>query len=749
MLPNSIRNLRRWLPFVNQERPKTARKRSLTLGIDLLENRLVPTVSAFFDPTVGTLQVTIDEDASNGQNVNVAAVNGWTKMVSDGAAVAIDTPLGTKGIRAKDIRSISINGSSLDNRFDLRRVGPTTFPRLDRPIELHGGAGSDTLIGTQFSDRIWGDDGSDVLFGQGGNDWLNGGSGQDTIEGNNGDDHFESIDGERDLTNGGPGGNTETSDSQDDLIGFLPHGLRGEYFADGSFDTLGTTRTDPTINFNWGQESPYTGEHMPSRWTDNLNQSWYVHYSVRWTGRVVPLYSETYTFHLTVDDGAMLWINEQRIISTWKDQGATTYTGQIEMESGQPANIKLLYYNGWFGATANVRWSSASQAKEIIPTSRLLPPASEAPVTTAAVPTLTGRVKTQTIALADSVNYARRGGWGDRPNTILAPLANGGYKLGWTDTSGTAHITTLDSNQQLVGTEITLPGLDLRGLVAHDDGYVGVMAARNSHQMVVLRLDPDGKQVFETVLTGVNPDPTKSTHLDKLWTYRGRFITTGTQYAVHFAHIEPTGHQGGYYATLDFTGKKLRENGWTVSHSLDQRLLYHQGQFFSMSLGDVYPKGFHFENRTLGRGKVIYPSKDQLTQWNPENANLGSMVSAGKNIGVVVASKNGTSKELFYLLIDTEGRILKTTRLTNTPTLNESTVRLIPYGKNLLVAWQVSPTRTKVAVINYNCKLLNTPVVINQPLPGNDELVAFPNGDVGWLVAKHAESTMSMVRIRL
>ncbi len=211
----------------------------------------------------------------------------------------------------------------------------------------------------------------------------------------------------------------------------------------------------------------------------------------------------------------------------------------------------------------------------------------------------------------------------------------------------------------------------------------------------------------------------------------------------------PTDTRGGYYAVIDFTGNKLVENGWTVSHSLDQRLLYHQGQFFSMSLGDVYPKGFHFENRTLGRGKVIYPAKDEIGQWNPGDANLGSMVSAGKNIGVVVASKDGTSKDLFYLLVDTEGRILKTTRLTRTSNINESLVRLIPYGNNLLLAWQEKPNQTKVAIINYDGKILNRPVIVNQPLPGNDELVSFPNGDVGWLVAKDHEKMVTLVRIRV
>ncbi len=370
MWPNCIRNWRRC-----QNQRKATRARSSCLRMDSLENRLVPAVSAYFDPMVGCLQVTIDEDASTGQNVRIAAAAGWSRIYSDQALVPITTPSGTAKIPARLIRSIEINGSSLDNGINLSGVWARPFARLDGPIEIRSGAGSDTVTGSQLDDRIWGQDGDDVLSGLGGNDWLNGGSGKDTINGEDGDDFIDSNDGEPDILDGGQGENVDLSDSLDNLSNFLPHGLRGEYFADSAFDQLGTTRTDPTINFNWGQaQPPYTGDPMPTLWTDNLNQSWYVHYTVRWLGRVVPKFSETYTFHLTVDDGAMLWVNDRLIISAWKDQGPTAYTGEIDLTAGEPANIKLLYYNSWFGATVKLRWSSTSQNEEFIPTSQLLRP---------------------------------------------------------------------------------------------------------------------------------------------------------------------------------------------------------------------------------------------------------------------------------------------------------------------------------------------------------------------------------------
>src|SRR5687768_8106765 len=66
-------------------------------------------------------------------------------------------------------------------------------------------------------------------------------------------------------------------------------GLRGEYFDNRDFTALKLTRVDPSINFAWGTGSP-----APAVGADT--------FSVRWTGRVSPRYSETYRFYTTSDD---------------------------------------------------------------------------------------------------------------------------------------------------------------------------------------------------------------------------------------------------------------------------------------------------------------------------------------------------------------------------------------------------------------------------------------------------------------
>src|SRR5262245_7606893 len=77
-----------------------------------------------------------------------------------------------------------------------------------------------------------------------------------------------------------------------------PSGLRGDYFGDPNLANLAFSRIDPIISFNW-----QTTAAGPGVGPDN--------FSVRWTGQVIPRYSETYTFYTRSDDGVRLWVNGQ------------------------------------------------------------------------------------------------------------------------------------------------------------------------------------------------------------------------------------------------------------------------------------------------------------------------------------------------------------------------------------------------------------------------------------------------------
>ena len=99
-------------------------------------------------------------------------------------------------------------------------------------------------------------------------------------------------------------------------------GLQGVYYnGTGLTGTPLLTRVDTTINFE------LTYAHQPMSPAPGIVPD--DNYSVRWTGQVLPLHSETYTFYTLSDDGVRLWVNGVKLVDNWVNQGATEKWGSI------------------------------------------------------------------------------------------------------------------------------------------------------------------------------------------------------------------------------------------------------------------------------------------------------------------------------------------------------------------------------------------------------------------------------------
>src|SRR4051794_20883842 len=81
----------------------------------------------------------------------------------------------------------------------------------------------------------------------------------------------------------------------------------GTYFNNNDLTAPTATQDDAQINFDWGKGSPI-GAVDPST------------FSVRWTGKIKPTYSQAYTFFTTADDGVRVWVNGQLLIDRWTDR---------------------------------------------------------------------------------------------------------------------------------------------------------------------------------------------------------------------------------------------------------------------------------------------------------------------------------------------------------------------------------------------------------------------------------------------
>jgi len=72
-------------------------------------------------------------------------------------------------------------------------------------------------------------------------------------------------------------------------------GLSAEYFDDVGLTSLRLTRVDPVVDFDWGTGSPAAALQPDT-------------FSVRWSGTVTSLNSESHTFSVRSDDGVRLWV---------------------------------------------------------------------------------------------------------------------------------------------------------------------------------------------------------------------------------------------------------------------------------------------------------------------------------------------------------------------------------------------------------------------------------------------------------
>jgi len=139
------------------------------------------------------------------------------------------------------------------------------------------------------------------------------------------------------------------------------NGLLGSYYNGVNFQNLVLQRIDSTVNFNWGEFSPGS--------TVNLDN-----YSARWTGKIQPRYTGTYTFYINSDNGRKVWIDNQLIVDKWTNEYGVTYSGTIDLIEGQKYDFKVEYYETNGGANIKLEWESPEQVREVIPSSRLFLP---------------------------------------------------------------------------------------------------------------------------------------------------------------------------------------------------------------------------------------------------------------------------------------------------------------------------------------------------------------------------------------
>ena len=127
-------------------------------------------------------------------------------------------------------------------------------------------------------------------------------------------------------------------------------GLHAEWFTNEKLEGApAVTRQDRDVNFFWAQGNPVSG--LPVE-----------HISARWTGELLVPADGSYTLAVRGDDGYRLFINGKQIIGNWRmtQHESSTRTATIALKAGQPAEIKLEYFQHVGNAEISLQWASAS-----------------------------------------------------------------------------------------------------------------------------------------------------------------------------------------------------------------------------------------------------------------------------------------------------------------------------------------------------------------------------------------------------
>ncbi len=130
-------------------------------------------------------------------------------------------------------------------------------------------------------------------------------------------------------------------------------GFTGQYFSDTNLSVPAFLRTDATIDFNFDYTTP----------SPSINNS----FSVRWTGKIKPQFSETYTFYTTTDDGARLWVNGVQLVNDWAAGGVRQNSGTIALTAGQEYDVTYEYWQLGGPGEVKFEWQSTSTPRAVVP----------------------------------------------------------------------------------------------------------------------------------------------------------------------------------------------------------------------------------------------------------------------------------------------------------------------------------------------------------------------------------------------
>jgi hypothetical protein len=141
----------------------------------------------------------------------------------------------------------------------------------------------------------------------------------------------------------------------------IQHGLHADYFDDTTLTKLAYTQIDPKLEFVWAKAAPDPRLDFTRGW------------SVRWTGKLKPRFSEMYQLVAHAGDGVRVFIDGKEVITDWMPHADRDASTSLMLSGTRSHDIKVEYnfVTGW--AVVRLLWSSPSQPSEVIPSAAYTP----------------------------------------------------------------------------------------------------------------------------------------------------------------------------------------------------------------------------------------------------------------------------------------------------------------------------------------------------------------------------------------
>jgi hypothetical protein len=361
----------------------------------------------------------------------------------------------------------------------------------------------------------------------------------------------------------------------------------------------------------------------------------------------------------------------------------------------------------------------------------------------------------------------------------VAPRPDGGALVAWREQAALRiRVGTFDDQDRLVGTPLSFAGEEVHALVAHPDG--GAMAVVENDpdiysakycrgsatpdkpycaKLDLWRFDSDGRTLWRTTATGKkNVDSDGALFI---WWYQhtARLAWTGSEYGLYFRSASSSPrpgvpgeidiHAGDTFRFLDGAGNLLDGAwGWGCSHSWAVRLVFN-GHFGAACHGDAYPNAFHVNvldrQRRLGEAN-LHEGLD------PTKRALGGLVPTPDGFWLLHMAQGTQAMELHLAFVDNAGRLTRDQVLPEATALETAypfRPYLAEYGADQMLAGWFGNGTLHLAVLDRGTgDLVMGPVGVTAKIDQWNEMVPFPNGDVGWAWSAGGTDRLDMVRVK-